>query len=387
MIGVVLSSISASVCVSVIALSVSSGAVATKLCNTSTSVNAASQSGTSGPSGDSGSVSLPMFVVTNSALVGIEIASGVESILKLTITGIIEGGSVWIGVDSVIAGGSVWIGVDSVIAGGSVWIGVDSVISGGSVWIGVDSVIAGGSVWIGVDSVIAGGSVWIGVDSVISGGSVWIGVDSVISGGSVWIGVDSVISGGSVWIGVDSVISGGSVWIGVDSVISGGSVWIGVDSVIAGGSVWIGVDSVIAGGSVRIGAIVVVGTLVSSGVSIADVRVAICGVVSVSGRGLASLAIANVLFAVNILSLTINVMSRRFPHTAHTRNLTSSCQPGFSVIVEPKYLNLCTCVSLSFFLTDLSAFNIPTAVVVTVTTRVTFLEYYSTLCLHFVTWS
>ena len=56
-----------------------------------------------------------------------------------------------------------------------------------------------------------------------------------------------------------------------------------------------------------------------------------------------------------LLSHTTQNICRHFPHPFPTRCLTSSSQPPFSIIVERRYLNVSTCFSLSFFLSDISA--------------------------------
>ena len=56
-----------------------------------------------------------------------------------------------------------------------------------------------------------------------------------------------------------------------------------------------------------------------------------------------------------LLTHTIPDISRHFPHTGPTRFVTSSSQPPFSLISEPRYLNVSACFSIYFFLSDISA--------------------------------
>ena len=67
-----------------------------------------------------------------------------------------------------------------------------------------------------------------------------------------------------------------------------------------------------------------------------------------------------------LLSHTIPDISRHFPQPAPTRRLISYSQRPFSLIIEPRHLNVSTCSSLSFLLSDIST-STPASLVHTMT--------------------
>ena len=74
---------------------------------------------------------------------------------------------------------------------------------------------------------------------------------------------------------------------------------------------------------------------VSAQVSLPSIRTVM---MTVWYRPTAALSIMGIL-----LSHTITYIARYFPHPAPTRCVTPSSQPPFSLIIEPRYLNVSTC--------------------------------------------